>query len=47
VKAKAAHPILKEEGIRVINSLPQMVPGKQNGQEVGVMYSLPIVFQVD
>jgi len=47
VKARAAHPILKEEGIRVINSLPQMVPGKQNGQEVGVMYSLPIVFQVD
>lgn len=47
VKARAAHPILKEEGIRVINSLPQMVSGKQNGKAVGVMYSLPIVFQVD
>ena len=47
VKARAASPELEKEGIRVVESLPQMVPGKQDGQEVGVMYSLPIVFQVD
>jgi len=45
VKARAASPELEKEGIRVINSLPQMIPGEQNGKAVGVMYSLPIVFQ--
>tara|TARA_R100000935_G_scaffold15175_1_gene30193 strand:+ start:149 stop:793 length:645 start_codon:yes stop_codon:yes gene_type:complete len=46
VKSRAPHPKLKEEASRVINSLPQMIPGEQNGTAVGVMYSLPIVFQV-
>lgn len=46
-KARASSPELETEAIRVINSLPQMQPGKQKGKEVGVMYSLPIVFQVD
>ena len=46
VKARAPHPKLEEEAIRVISSLSQMIPGKQDGKEVGVMYSLPIVFQV-
>ena len=38
--------ILEEEALRVINSLPKMQPGKQNGVAVSVMYSLPIVFEV-
>lgn len=46
VKSRAPHPKLEEEAKRVINSIPQMIPGKQRGKEVGVMYSLPIVFQV-
>ena len=45
-RARAPHPALEEEAIRVINSIPEMQPGKQRGEEVGVMYSLPIVFQV-
>ena len=45
VKARAASPELEKEGIRVIESLPQMTPGKQNGRDVNVMYSLPIVFE--
>ena len=45
VKARAASPELEKEGIRVIESLPQMTPGKQDGKDVNVMYSLPIVFQ--
>ncbi len=45
VKARAASPELEKEGIRVVESLPQMTPGKQNGRDVNVMYSLPIVFQ--
>ncbi|MBE7639771.1 blaR1 peptidase M56 [Salegentibacter sp. BLCTC] len=47
VKARAPHPILEEEAIRVISKLPQMQPGKQKGENISVMYSLPIVFQVD
>jgi Zn-dependent protease with chaperone function len=39
-------PRLEQEAERVINSLPKMQPGKQRGKPVGVMYSLPIVFQV-
>lgn len=46
VRSRAPHPRLEEEAARVINSLPKMQPGKQRGQAVGVMYSLPIVFQV-
>ncbi len=45
-KARAAEPELEKEGIRVISSIPDMEPGKQDGQNVGVMYSLPIVFQI-
>ena len=46
VKARASHPALQEEAIRVISELPQMQPGKQDGENISVMYSLPIVFQV-
>ncbi|MGM1057116.1 MAG: M56 family metallopeptidase [Bacteroidota bacterium] len=46
VRSRAPHPDLEVEAERVINSLPSMEPGKQDGVEVGVMYSLPIVFQV-
>ncbi|MDT0643856.1 M56 family metallopeptidase [Zunongwangia sp. F363] len=47
VRSRAAAPELEKEAERVINSLPVMTPGKQNGKNVGVMYSLPIVFQVN
>jgi len=46
VRSRAPHPRLEQEAARVINSLPKMIPGKQRGKTVGVMYSLPIVFQV-
>ncbi|WP_348688859.1 energy transducer TonB [Zunongwangia profunda] len=45
IKARAPHPDLEMEAKRVINSLPRMQPGKQRGKAVGVVYSLPIVFQ--
>lgn len=47
VRARAPHPDLEAEAIRVISSLPEMTPGKHTGKEVGVSYSLPIVFQVN
>ncbi len=39
-------PELEAEAIRVVKLLPQMEPGEQKGVKVGVLYSLPIVFEV-
>lgn len=47
IKARAAHLKLQEEAMRVIASLPKMIPGKQKGESVGVKYSLPIAFMVE
>lgn len=46
VRARAPHPRLEQEAVKVVNSLPSMTPGKQRGKAVGVLYSLPILFQV-
>ena len=45
VKSRASSPELENEAKRLINSLPEMTPGKQKGEPVNVIYSLPIVFQ--
>ncbi|OUR92587.1 hypothetical protein A9Q87_05970 [Flavobacteriales bacterium 34_180_T64] len=46
VRARAPHPALEKEAIRVIKLLPQLLqPGYQNGKPVIVPYSLPILFQ--
>jgi len=34
------------EGLRVINSLPNWIPGEQNGKKVSVYYVLPITFKL-
>ncbi len=47
VRARADYPEIESEAVRVINSLPQMKPGKQRGEAVGVLYSLPIIFKVE
>lgn len=47
VMARAPHKRLQEEAIRVVKTLPKMVPGKQRGRPVGVKYSLPIAFRVE
>ncbi len=46
VRARAPHPRLEKEAVRVVQSLPDMTPGKQRGKPVGVLYSLPIVFDI-
>ena len=46
IESRAKMPELETEAIRTIKLLPQMKPGKQKGENVGVLYSLPIVFQV-
>lgn len=46
IQTRATHPKLKEEAERVINKIPEMTPGKQQNKNVSVIYSLPIVLQV-
>jgi hypothetical protein len=46
VKARAPHPELQQEAIRVISMLPDMLPGEQDGKPVSVLYSLPIILKV-
>lgn len=46
VGARAPHPALEEEAERVVKLLPNMTPGKQNGEEVAVLYTLPITFKI-
>lgn len=47
VRARAPHPRLEKEAVDVVQSLPKMQPGKQRGKPVGVLYALPIIFQVE
>ena len=47
VNARAPHPRLKKEAIRVAKTLPKMTPGKQRGKPVGMRYTLPIAFNVE
>lgn len=46
IKIQTLHPKIKEEAERVINKIPEMTPGKQQDKNVNVIYSLPIVLQV-
>lgn len=46
VRSRAPHPTLEAEAIKVIKTLPTMIPGEHKGKKVNVSYSLPIVFQI-
>ena len=39
-------PMCDKEAIRVVRSLPTFIPGKQNGKNVNVWYTLPIIFKL-
>lgn len=39
-------PDLDKEAVRVVKSLPKFIPGKMNGQNVRVWYTLPINFKL-
>lgn len=41
VMARAPHPKIKDEVIRVMNTLPKVIPGEQDGKKVAVKYSIP------
>ena len=46
VEARSEFKELENEAVRVISSLPQMLPGEHEGKKVGVQYSLPIIFDI-
>lgn len=46
IKARAPHPELQKEAIRVLNKIPTMQPGLQNNNKVTVRYALPIKFEI-
>jgi TonB family protein len=37
---------LDEEAVRICKSLPDFIPGRQNGQAVSVWYTLPVSFKL-
>ena len=43
---RSLDPSCDKEAVRVIQSLPKWIPGKQNGRNVPVYYTCPIVFRL-
>ncbi|MCL1934442.1 MAG: M56 family metallopeptidase [Candidatus Azobacteroides sp.] len=43
---KSLDPLCDNEALRVVKTMPQWIPGKQDGNPVYVYYSLPIVFRL-
>ena len=44
--AKSVDPLLDEEALRVVSSMPNWIPGRQNGEPVRVKYTVPITFKL-
>ena len=44
---KSVDPLLDEEALRVVNSMPNWTPGTQNGEPVRVKYTIPLTFKLD
>lgn len=47
IKARAPHPEIEKEVIKVMNSLPKMTPGENEGKKVNVKYSIPFTIIVE
>ncbi len=47
IRAKAPHPVLADEGIRIVKLLPKMVPAKHKGKPVNIKYTLPIILNIE
>lgn len=47
IKIRAINIKLEEEAIRVLKLLPQFIPAKQANKPVDMVYTLPIIFQVE
>lgn len=46
IQARGPHRSLEVEAERVIKMLPKMTPGRQRNRPVGVIYTLPIIFEI-
>ncbi len=46
-KVNTSAPELEEESLRVVKSLPDFTPGKQNGKPVSVKMTVPINYKLD
>ena len=47
IKVRAPHSKLENEAKRVINSMPQLIPGEHNGETVAVKYILPVRIEIE
>ncbi|MFQ3181312.1 MAG: protein TonB [Polaribacter sp.] len=47
IQARAPHPKIKDEVVRVMRMLPRMKPGRQRGKAVGVSYNIPFSLLVE
>lgn len=47
VNARAPHPELKTIAENLFSDMPTLIPGQHEGQNVSVVYSLPITFNLD
>jgi TonB-dependent SusC/RagA subfamily outer membrane receptor len=43
---RSVDPLLDQEAFRIIYKMPKWIPGKQNGENVPVYFTLPIVFKL-
>ncbi len=44
---RSIDPLLDAEALRVISSMPNWIPGKQDGKAVAVKYTVPVTFKLD
>ncbi|TXD48077.1 M56 family metallopeptidase [Polaribacter sp. IC073] len=47
IQARGPHKTIEEEIIRVMNTLPKMKPGKQEGKKIAVSYNIPLVIVIE
>ena len=44
--ARGVDPYLDKEAVRVVQSMPKWIPGKQNGKAVRVKFTVPVMFRL-
>ena len=47
IKARAPHPNIKKEVIKVMNTLPKMISGEHKNKKVAVKFSIPFTLVVE
>ena len=44
--ARGVDPYLDKEAVRVVQSMPKWIPGKQHGKAVRVKFTVPVMFRL-